>query len=418
MDYQVGQNFIDTRGTHVSRKGKRIFLRDYSTPSDVGKFVRYVRDIFKNPETKTLVIYIQDNFRVFPNQIVPLACVIEYIRGIGKKVLVHNDIKNVADTHFDNPIPAERARLNATKYLDGIVWKITSAEQCYALVDSVIFALSYKADFGRGTLQALDWTLNEVIDNVLLHSKSGAAYFMYQPQLIAGQLAFSVGDYGQGFQSSFIGSRYAPSTEADAITLAVKKDVTRDPAVGAGNGLWGTLRIIGQNGGRLTIASGGSAIFFRTDEGVARCYEGIGTVDEICKTSLVDIQLLASNPTDLTVAFERESTPVCLFFENFEDDEGASHFSFREWWLGTGTRESGADARTLIANIMANNPGPIILDFGGLGIISSSFADEALGRLSAQLGKEEFNSRVRITGLNNVTRMILASVLERRGLKC
>jgi hypothetical protein len=166
----------------------------------------------------------------------------------------------------------------------------------------------------------------------------------------------------------------------------------------------------------LTIASGGSAIFFRTDEGVARCYEDLGTVDDICKTSLVDIQLLTSNPTELAVAFERENTPVCLFLENFEDEEGASRFSFREWSLGTGTRESGADVRTLIANIMANNPGPIILDFEGLGIISSSFADEALGRLSDQLGKEEFNSRVRITGLNSVTRMILASVLEGRGL--
>lgn len=355
---------------------------------------------------------------MFPNQIIPLACIIEYLRSIGKKVLIHNDIKGVADTHFDNPIPAERHRLNATKYLDGIVWKITSAEQCYALVDSVIFALSYKADFGRGTLQALDWTLNEVIDNVLLHSKSGAAYFMYQPQLIEGQLAFSVGDYGQGFQSSFNGSRYAPNSEADAITLAVKKEVTRDPAIGAGNGLWGTFRIVGQNGGRLTIASGGSAIFFRTDEGVARCYENIGTVDSTCKTSLVDIQLLTSNPVDLAVAFERENTPVCLFFENFEDEAGTSRFSFREWSLGTGTRESGADARVLIANIMANKPGLIILDFEGLGIISSSFADEALGRLYVQVGKEEFNSRVRVTGLNSITRMILASVLERRGVKC
>ena len=417
MEYQRGRNFVDTRDSRVARKGKRVFLREYSRPSDVGSLVRHVRAIFKNPETKRLVIYVQDKFRVFPNQIVPLACVIEYLRQIGKTVVVHNDFKDVARTHFDAPILADRETIQAKRFTDGVVWKVTSAEQCYALVDAVIFELSYKAKFEKGTLPALEWALNEMIDNVLLHSESSAAYFMYQPQLASGRLSFSVGDAGRGFLSSFRNSRYSPRSEADAITLAVRKEVTRDPAVGAGNGLWGTLRIVSENGGRLTIASGGSVIFFRTDEGVARTYEGIGTVDDRCKTSLVDIQLIADQPIELARAFQQEDSPVSLFLERYENEVGDSSFSFKNWSLGTGTRESGESARVLIANILSNTEGGVVLDFGGLGIISTSFADEAVGRLALQVGRESFASRVRFTGLNDITRMILAGVLVRRGLE-
>jgi hypothetical protein len=159
MEYQIGRTFVETEGTRVARKGKRIFLTEATSPQDVGTFNKYVSYITHNPETKRLIIYLQRKFRIFPNVFAPLAATIEYYRNKDIKVILHNEIDDFSETNFFEPLLATRGNLAKRRHTSGIVWKVTNSSEVNELVDSVIFEMSHKLVCEKGVLLGLEWSL-------------------------------------------------------------------------------------------------------------------------------------------------------------------------------------------------------------------------------------------------------------------
>lgn len=110
----------------------------------------------------------------------------------------------------------------------------------------------------RSILACLDWTIAEVTDNVINHSKSKIDGFVIgQSYPKKNRISFAVIDCGIG-----IGNRlrerdiYSDLSDEDALRYAVDEDVTVNPLTNGGVGLYRTRRIVEQNGGRLIITSG------------------------------------------------------------------------------------------------------------------------------------------------------------------
>jgi hypothetical protein len=59
-----------------------------------------------------------------------------------------------------------------------------------------------------------------------------------------------------------------------------------------------------------------------------------------------------------------------------------------------GSRKLGADIRTRLENYLRAGAKFVVLDFKGVGVVSSSFADEVLAKLAMSMGELELRRRV------------------------
>jgi STAS-like domain of unknown function (DUF4325) len=62
--------------------------------------------------------------------------------------------------------------------------------------------------------------------------------------------------------------------------------------------------------------------------------------------------------------------------------------------VNTGSREGAIPLRRKIQALLRDMGGPVMLDFSGIEMTSSSFLDELLGRLAAALGPKEFHDGI------------------------
>lgn len=239
---------------------------------------------------------------------------------------------------------------------------------------------------------------------------------MFQIQHERRRLSYCIADQGRGIYASFSGSRVRPGSPIDAITLAVQKGVTRDPDSNMGNGLWGASEIVAKSKGQLTISSGGAALYFNRVTGQSQSIPRVLVLDREQPGTFIDAQIDPSVAVNMTDMFDHLATPVDLRLENLEDDSGALRVNLKDMRFGAGTRQSGNFTRAYVTNLLNQSAAPIVLDFDGVGIVSSSFADELVAKLRTQLGEEEFGKRVRFNGLNETNSVVVRSVLAARAV--
>lgn len=396
-----------------TRKGKLFFITSLERHRDLSALLADVEFVFKNPQTREVVLYFKQRFRPFPNIVTPLACAIEHLRRNGRNVRVNETFAELEETNYLRPQRASPSAMPAAD-IAGRVWRYDSPEEVYALVATTVDFLSHRQEWERGTLHALEWSLYELLDNVFQHSEALAGYFMFQVQRNSRRLSFCIADQGRGIYKSLVGSVHRPATPLDAITLAVRKGVTRDPNSNMGNGLWGATEIVARSKGQITISSGGAALYFNRSTGHAESVPRVFVVDRDSPGTFIDAQVDASVEVQMTDMFERLAMPVNLRVENLEDDSGAIRIEVRKMKFGAGTRESGNFARVYTANLLNETDGLVVINFSGVGIVSSSFADEYIAKLYLQLGGQGFNSRIRLHGMNETNTVIIESVLAQR----
>lgn len=396
-----------------SRKGKRFFITSLEKHSDLSALLNEIQFVFRNPQTYEVVLYFKERFRPFPNIVTPLACAIDHIRRSGRDVRVLETFDELEETGYLNVetcAPSDGELLMPA----GKVWKYETPEQVYLLLDHTIDFLARNLEWESGTLHALEWSLYEILDNVFQHAGVDAGFFMFQIQQQRRRLSFCVADQGCGIYQSLSKSQYRPRTAMDAITLAVKRGVTRDTKTNMGNGLWGATEIVARSKGQLTISSGGAALFFDRVTGHAQSIPRVSVLDKDAPGTFLDAQVDASVQVQISEMFDYLSTPVNLRIERLEDEDGAVHVALKKMKFGAGTRQSGNFVRVYTANLLKETNAPIVVDFTDVGIVSSSFADEFIAKLYAQLGAEGFNRRIRLHGMNETNTVIVRHALAHR----
>jgi anti-sigma regulatory factor (Ser/Thr protein kinase) len=285
----------------------------------------------------------------------------------------------------------------------------TDHESLNPLMNAIVEHLASTAVYETGVIDAIASSLNEVADNVLLHAGervSGWVQMVEQPK--KNLIEFVVVDCGRGITES-LRQRFTLKDDREAVMKAVEKGVTRDPSVGQGNGLAGTLRIAAASKGWANIHSGAGALRAMQDQPLICQIEArhLGT--------LVEVTLPTDRPINLAEAlwgFE----PMHELEMNYLQDHGQGVLvRVAEEATGFGNRASAKPVRFKVRNLMVQFPTePITIDFDGATLISASFADELIARLVKEIGVTRFFSQVRLVNLSELARRTIDAVVAQR----
>ncbi len=350
-----------------------------------------------------ITVNIEDSFSG-SNICAPLAGIIDYHRNRGIKIHVYCPSHSYAShVRLHSPIIIEDGNSGISPF--DKVFSFSSEEGVNRIVSMYSLALRQGDELENGVIQSLEWCMNESIDNVLQHSMSKKGFVMAQQQKQNKQFCFCVFDAGIGIFNSLRNSKHAPRTCLSAIQLAMKERITRDEKIGQGNGLWGLSQVIRETNGKLIISSGGARYEYKNGKETT-IKSGDFNLGKQYGTTMIDFQLDYSSPIDVAAALNGYD-PLDLWAESHENERGEIVLDVAEESNGTGTRKSAEKMRNIVVNLLKDRYTTVILDFKNVGMLSSSYADELIGKLIAFLGFSKFMQYIILLNLNDFNASIV-----------
>lgn len=358
----------------------------------------------------------------YPNGMIPIISTIDYYRrnGITFNINLPSDDKVrelffstnwahllLPDT-FDNQVTKYHRHLASRRFR-------TSQEQqdvVNEFMDIVISNLKMKPNI----ITALEWSINEITDNVLNHSESkdgGIVQVSTYPQ--SHRISFAVADSGMGIRTSL--SESYPDLKSDIIALgeAIKSGVTRNNKYGQGNGLAGTLRIAEQTQGSFSLISGKGKLDYYEGKAERTSYKDIYHYGTIVCADIMDTNDEFSIEKALEFNGIRTKQTNIIELNYLTDDLKSFRFVMKDESNGFGNRPVGRMLKRKVLNILETETTiPIVIDWEGIPIISSSFADEFMGKLFLELGAMVFSARIRNVGMEPVIHGLLDKAISQR----
>ena len=161
----------------------------------------------------------------YPCACVPISAMLDELRCSGKNVFYHFDKKSyLGNTNFNLPYKVCDHK-DSLKYPFSKLWKFDTTDEVALLVDAFKEEIQAQTECSKGTIDGLDWALNEVMDNVIQHSISKIGYIMGIYHKTNNYLLFTIYDGGQGIYNSLMNSEYSPRNAIDAISLSVRLEI-------------------------------------------------------------------------------------------------------------------------------------------------------------------------------------------------
>lgn len=371
---------------------------------------------------KSLTVDLSKVEKVFPNGILPIICTIDGLRDLGIKIFIKlpkNDetrrmFRSVNWAHYLAPDQFEKSESTHDRHL--VTRRFQDAEQQKKVVDDFMDVVLRNMQIPKDIISGLEWSINEITDNVLNHAESKLGGLIQATTYVKDRkIVFAVADSGMGILKSMKEGYPDLRTELDAIGEAVKAGVTRNPKIGQGNGLAGSLRITTLTGGSLEILSGNGRMK-TTERETTRLpikdmsYNGTMVCGEINITEDFSISKA------LDFDGKGDYIPLDVIDTKYEMEENdCLQLFMREETTGFGSRKSGFQIRTKVKNLLSAKPGyPIIVDWHGVPVISSSFADEFIGKLFLEMGAMTFMSTVKNRSMENLVRGLLDKAISQR----
>ena len=204
-------------------------------------------------------------------------------------------------------------------------------------------------------------------------------------------------------------------TDAHAIGEAMKAGITRNPNAGQGNGIAGALRIATMSEGSFNIASGLAQV--RVQAGETRNFKR--RKPERFQGTVVYLELALDARFHLSEALGLGGDPhqpTDIIETAYQTDESdATVLKLCEESTGFGSRTAGRQLRTKCTNLLNAEPGkPLVMDWEKVPLVSSSFADELIGKLFASLGPLAFSARIRNIRMEAVVRALIDKAIMQR----
>jgi hypothetical protein len=311
--------------------------------------------------------------------------------------------------------PEHFARSTYRGYTNMPLVKFESPEDQTKVVNRLIDALlSSIPSLERADFAAIEWCLNEISDNVLVHAESQIGGLVTMSSYkTRNRIEFSVADPGVSIPTSLRKGHPELGEDIQALERAVREGVTRDPAIGQGNGLFGTFQVVRKSGGYLHIHSGYARLDYEDDQ-LRLTREEIPFVG-----TLVVAGLDCSNPTVLGDALQfgdEKHTPLDYIQTHFEDrSRDVLVFRLAGEAASFGSRVAGEPVRIKLANVIRMNPGRrVVIDMGEVPLVSSSFADEVFGKLFVSLGPLLFTQALEFRQLGETVRALIDKAILQR----
>ena len=164
-------------------------------------------------------------------------------------------------------------------------------EMNYGIVDDVMNILLLQGCVSEDIYYSIDWSFNEVLDNIFEHSKSNSGAFLIA-QSYDDRVEFCIVDNGIGIANSLrTNSEFVDLSNLECIVKSTEKEVT--VGTGQGNGLYITRRFIEQNIGELHIYSDDGYIYIKdqvlSTEELLYNWSGTIVMLKIYKSNVIDI---------------------------------------------------------------------------------------------------------------------------------
>lgn len=224
---------------------------------------------------------------------------------------------------------------------------------------------------------------------------------------------FVVCDAGIGIPQSLRSGHPEIHSDHEALDKAIREGVTRDTHIGQGNGLYGTWRVTQLSKGSFEIHSGYASLVSYQDKLHIRpeTIPFVGT--------LVSASINYEQPLSLQEALKFRGKPhepvdlVQLIYEETED--GFLYIQLAKEGEGFGSRVAGAPIRNKLKNLMRiGDDKKIIVDFGDVPIISSSYADEVFGKLFVEMGALTFMRKIEFRRVDETIQGLIDKAIEQR----
>ena len=290
-----------------------------------------------------------------------------------------------------------------------------TADEMGEIFESVLNLILGQLETDRATVAAVEWSLGEVMDNVISHAESPVGGFVQATAYRnSNRVEFIVADAGMGIARSM-----GIDNPVRALNAAIAEGVTRDQSVNAGNGLFGSYRVAAlSDNGQFEIHSGNGVLYYDrpADESRARIQKTpYGGTSVRCGIGLNNPDLLHEA---LRFKGQPHQPPHDVIERRFEDQEGTLMITVKkDAARDIGSRAGGRRVRQLIENLLREQSS-IVINFEGVGVISSSFADEVFGRLFVALGPRAFMTRVEMRNVGpTVGGLIDRAILQRTRLE-
>jgi len=342
-------------------------------------------------------------------------------KGLGFQVILPQKpelarhFKNANWAHYLSPdeyVPSEFkgfTQVPATRFTNDV-------EQRQAVNRIVNGILGAIPELDRRELSALEWSINEITDNVLVHSQSQVGGFVQVStfQRARKRIEYIVVDAGVGIPATLRSSHPELLSDAAALERAIREGVTRDSSIGQGNGLYGSYQICSHSMGAFHLESGYGKLTFSEKPGLRVTTERVSF-----DGTLVVAQINFSDPLLLSEALNfggRQHVPmdfVELKYEVYDRDE--IFFDMKDETVSFGSRLAGTPVRNKLSNLIRMCPGQrIVVNFSEIPLVSSSFADEVFGKLFVELGPMAFAQRFLFRGVATTVQQLIDRAITQR----
>ena len=389
-------------------------LRDLSGPTRATQLLKTAR----NHMDRELIVDLSDVGQVYPNGAVPFAAVLAFLRATTNQRITVRMPDDSRLQRIDHPLTVENFDRWGGDTLTHSVWRYDTEADAQKLTNMYMEALTDHVQCEEGVIDSITWCLYEVMDNVFSHSRAGAGYVMMQLHTTERRCVIAVADTGIGIPRSLAETRAAPIEvlldSSAAIEFALAQGATSKGGAHQGNGLYGLRRAVEINGGALNVTSGWGRWTFRGGKVQRKTDKSRELPDiENHQSTLVDWQLDCSRKVRIDEALG-VSRQINDFLEAIEDDEGVYRVSVSEIEESLGSRKLGSEIRTRLENYLNAGAQFVVLDFKGVGVVSSSFADEVLAKLASGMGELEYRRRVIVDNASVTNRGLIERAISLR----
>lgn len=320
---------------------------------------------------------------------------------------------NTGWAHFLSPT-AYRAQQNYDQLTHLPTFKFSNTTEANLAVDRILNLTLRKIDIPRESLKAFEWALAELTDNVCSHAGENTCGFIHAQIVEKKRLAtFCVVDSGCGIPVSL--RQAYPELIRDEVALQKSLDEgVTSKSHHQGNGLYGSYQLAVVSQGILNIESGFGALTFSGKSGLQilnQMTRFSGTYIE-CTIDLSKPDLL-----EKALVFKNKAHQIAFDFieKKFETTDSEDlHVKIGEHCKSFRHREDGKALHNILFNMANYGASKIIVDFAGIGVVSSSFADEAFAKLVKRIGFTNFMKKFELKNVDSTVSHLLDRAIAQR----
>lgn len=291
----------------------------------------------------------------------------------------------------------------------------SSADGHFRAVESIMELLVHSiTNLNRDQFAPIEWSINEITDNVLNHSESP----------IGGIVSVNVNkrkkfvdihvcDAGVTIPQSLRAAYQDLTSDTYALDRAIREGVTKNNQTNMGNGLYGSHRVAILSGGLFSVYSRYARMISTPKRGIdiKRDTVPFNGTHVMCRINFENEKILSE-----ALEFRgKKYNPQYTYIDKITEEEKFI-FKVSDETKYFGSRIAARPILAKLINLTKNFDAKVVVDIGDVALVSSSFADEVFGKLFAELGPLEFMARVEIKGGNKVVRQLIDRAISQRML--